>query len=127
MMQFELNKSQFTKKNKRLITRNHKCKKSNIKKNGCINISHLLIVCALISEQSNRYMVCCWYIQYLHFSIIFLIFFFIGILIFKIIIVRSCILILLVFADQIIHIALCFGELHLVHSFASIPMQKGFS
>merc|ERR1719461_2684521 len=52
---------------------------------------------------------------------------FIGIFIFKIIIICSCILILLILADQIIHVTLSLGELHLIHTFTSIPVQKCFS
>eukprot|EP01083_Nonionella_stella_P303453 1050579_1 len=37
------------------------------------------------------------------------------------------ILILLIFGDQIIHIAFSFSELHLIHSFAGIPMHESLS
>merc|ERR1719213_163133 len=39
----------------------------------------------------------------------------------------SCILVLLVFRDQVIHVALCLGELHLVHSFTSVPVEEGLA
>ncbi|KAG8133272.1 hypothetical protein E2320_011077 [Naja naja] len=37
---------------------------------------------------------------------------------------RSSILILLVLRDQVIHVALGFRELHLIHAFAGIPVQE---
>src|ERR1700761_736408 len=39
----------------------------------------------------------------------------------------TSILVLLIFRDQIIHIGLCLGELHLIHSLASVPMQESLS
>merc|ERR550537_2156744 len=36
----------------------------------------------------------------------------------------GCILVLLVFADQVIHIAFSLGELHFVHALSCIPMQE---
>merc|ERR1712223_618906 len=62
---------------------------------------------------------------FIHFSSSVLLF--IGILVLEIIIIRGRILVLLVLADQIIHIALCLGELHLVHSLSGIPVQECFS
>merc|ERR550525_1489326 len=38
-----------------------------------------------------------------------------------------CILVLLVLGDQIVHVALCLCELHLVHTFTCVPMQECFS
>lgn len=37
------------------------------------------------------------------------------------------VLVLLVFRDKIIHVALCLRELHLVHALSSIPMQECFA
>ena len=34
-------------------------------------------------------------------------------------------LILLIFCDQIVHVALGFGEFHLVHALAGEPVQEG--
>merc|ERR1719213_490380 len=39
----------------------------------------------------------------------------------------SCILVLLVFRDQVIHIALCLCELHLVHTLTSVPVEEGLT
>merc|ERR1712066_1159762 len=39
----------------------------------------------------------------------------------------SSILILLVFTHQVIHVTLCFGELHLIHAFPSVPMEECFA
>jgi len=39
----------------------------------------------------------------------------------------SCILILLIFRNKIIHISFCFCELHFVHSFSGIPMKESLS
>merc|ERR1711904_419559 len=36
------------------------------------------------------------------------------------------VLILLVLGNKIVHVALCFSELHLIHAFSSIPMKKSF-
>merc|ERR1712121_207064 len=46
------------------------------------------------------------------------------IFILKVIIISGGILILLVFRHEIIHIALCLGELHLIHSLSSVPVQE---
>ena len=40
------------------------------------------------------------------------------------IIVNSCFLILLILGDQIIHVGFSLSELHLVHTFTSVPMQE---
>merc|ERR1712121_210188 len=48
------------------------------------------------------------------------------IFILKVIIISGGILILLVFRHEIIHIALCLGELHLIHSLSSVPVQECF-
>merc|ERR1711884_823601 len=37
------------------------------------------------------------------------------------------ILVLLILGDQVIHVALCFCKLHLVHSFPGVPMQEGLA
>merc|ERR550537_1965953 len=37
---------------------------------------------------------------------------------------RGCILVLLVFADEVIHIAFSLGEFHFVHALSCIPMQE---
>merc|ERR1740138_1840134 len=37
------------------------------------------------------------------------------------------VLILLIFRNEVIHIALSFGELHFVHTFPSVPMQESLS
>jgi hypothetical protein len=36
-------------------------------------------------------------------------------------------LVLLVFGDQIVHVALSFGEFHLIHTLTSIPMQESLA
>ena len=36
-------------------------------------------------------------------------------------------LVLLVLRDEIVHVALCLGELHLVHALARVPMQEGLA
>merc|ERR1719365_328053 len=41
-----------------------------------------------------------------------------------VIVVNGGLLVLLVFRDQIIHVALSLGELHLVHTLTSVPMQE---
>merc|ERR1712039_665419 len=37
-----------------------------------------------------------------------------------------CVLVLLVLRDKVVHVTLGLGELHLVHPFSRVPMQKGF-
>merc|ERR1719265_1588591 len=39
----------------------------------------------------------------------------------------SGVLVLLVFRDEIVHVALSLGELHLVHSFSSVPVQESLT
>ena len=39
----------------------------------------------------------------------------------------SCILILLIFRNKIVHVRFSFSEFHLVHSLSGIPVQKGLS
>merc|ERR1719231_938412 len=39
----------------------------------------------------------------------------------------SGILILLVLGDKVVHVALSLGELHLVHSLSSVPMQESLT
>merc|ERR1712157_279937 len=34
------------------------------------------------------------------------------------------VLVLLVFRDQVVHVAFSFGKFHLIHAFASIPMEE---
>merc|ERR1712048_863412 len=53
----------------------------------------------------------------------FFIFFFIKFTIF----LSGSILILLVFRDQIVHVRFSFSEFHLIHTFTSVPVKKGFS
>merc|ERR1712178_441292 len=36
----------------------------------------------------------------------------------------GCVLVLLVLRDQIVHVALGFSELHLVHTLASVPVEE---
>ena len=36
-------------------------------------------------------------------------------------------LILLILGDEVVHVALGLGELHLVHALAGVPMQEGFT
>lgn len=43
------------------------------------------------------------------------------------VLVGGGLLVLLVFRDQIVHVALGFGELHLVHALASVPMQESLT
>merc|ERR1719378_1541026 len=50
-----------------------------------------------------------------------------SIFILKVIIIGGGILILLVLTDQVIHVPLCLGELHLVHSLSSVPVQECFT
>jgi len=38
-----------------------------------------------------------------------------------------CILVLLVFRDQVLHVRLGFGELHLIHALLRVPMQEGLA
>jgi len=52
----------------------------------------------------------------LHVFVIFELFFF-----------RSCVLVLLVFRDQVVHVGFSFGELHLVHTFAGVPVEEGLA
>ena len=41
-----------------------------------------------------------------------------------VIIVDSGLLVLLVLGDQVVHVGLCLSELHLVHAFASVPVEE---
>ena len=43
----------------------------------------------------------------------------------SLVIVDRRVLVLLVFADQVVHVAFRLGELHLVHALAGIPVQEG--
>ena len=54
-------------------------------------------------------------------------FFVFHVFVFFLLVVDSGFLVLLVLRYQIVHIGLCFCELHFVHSFSSVPMKKGFS
>merc|ERR1712113_531802 len=38
-----------------------------------------------------------------------------------------CILVLLVLADQIVHVTFGFGKFHLVHTFSRVPVQECFA
>ena len=40
---------------------------------------------------------------------------------------RLSVLILLVLRDQVVHIGLRLGELHLVHAFASVPVEESLN
>merc|ERR1712083_708151 len=40
---------------------------------------------------------------------------------------RGGILVLLVFRDEIVHVALCLGKFHFVHPLTSVPMQEGLA
>jgi len=55
-------------------------------------------------------------VNLLHVFVIFELFFFCG-----------CILVLLVFRDQVVHVGFSFGELHLVHTFTGVPVQEGLT
>mmetsp|Transcript_36256 Transcript_36256/g.54210 ORF Transcript_36256/g.54210 Transcript_36256/m.54210 type:complete len:202 (+) Transcript_36256:300-905(+) len=39
----------------------------------------------------------------------------------------SCVLVLLVLRDEVVHVALSLGELHLIHTLARVPMQEGLA
>ncbi|MFS7965165.1 hypothetical protein Hanom_Chr08g00758921 [Helianthus anomalus] len=39
----------------------------------------------------------------------------------------SCILVLLILRNQIVHIALSFRKLHLIHTLTSVPMQESLT
>merc|ERR1711931_37946 len=39
----------------------------------------------------------------------------------------SCVLILLILGDEIVHVGFSLGEFHLVHSLASVPMQESLA
>merc|ERR1719300_1531562 len=51
----------------------------------------------------------------------------IAILILKVVVVGGGVLILLVFGDEIVHIALGLGELHFVHSLSSVSVEECFA
>ena len=38
-----------------------------------------------------------------------------------------CVLVLLVLRDQVVHVALGFGELELIHAFSCVPVQECFA
>merc|ERR1712176_55578 len=40
---------------------------------------------------------------------------------------RSCILILLIFTDEVVHVALCLRELHFIHALPSVPMKESLT
>ena len=40
------------------------------------------------------------------------------------VIINGGLLVLLVLGDQVVHVRLGLGELHLVHAFAGVPMQE---
>ena len=37
------------------------------------------------------------------------------------------VLVLLVLGDEVVHVGLCLGEFHLIHTFASVPVQEGLA
>merc|ERR1712054_158109 len=39
----------------------------------------------------------------------------------------SCILILLILRNQVVHVTFCFSEFHFIHAFSCVPMQEGLS
>merc|ERR1711865_561635 len=39
----------------------------------------------------------------------------------------SCVLVLLVLRDEIVHVALCLRKFHLVHAFTRVPVQEGLA
>ena len=41
------------------------------------------------------------------------------------VLVGSCLLVLLVLGDQIVHVGLGLSELHLVHTLAGVPVEEG--
>ena len=43
------------------------------------------------------------------------------------VLVNGGILILLILGDEVVHVGLCFGELHLVHALASVPVEESLS
>merc|ERR1719481_751115 len=49
-----------------------------------------------------------------------------SVLVLKVVVVSGGVLILLVLADEVVHVALCLGELHLVHSLSGVPVEEGF-
>jgi hypothetical protein len=51
--------------------------------------------------------------------------FLVSFLLVLVFLVCSCVLILLVLGNQVVHVAFSFGELHLVHSLPGVPMQEG--
>jgi len=55
-----------------------------------------------------------------------LVIFGLPLLVIKLFVVDGCLLVLLVFADEIVHVGLGFSELHLVHTLSSVPMQESF-
>merc|ERR1719273_1715791 len=50
-----------------------------------------------------------------------------AVLILKVVVVGGGVLVLLVLADQVVHVGLGLGELHLVHSLSSVPVQEGLA
>jgi len=47
--------------------------------------------------------------------------------IFEVFFFSSCILVLLIFADKVVHVGLSFSELHLIHTFTGVPVEEGFA
>ena len=45
----------------------------------------------------------------------------------KLFIVHCGLLVLLVLADQVVHVGLGLGELHLVHALAGVPVEERFA
>ncbi|CAA6657994.1 unnamed protein product [Spirodela intermedia] len=46
---------------------------------------------------------------------------------FLILFVGGGVLVLLVLGDEVVHVALCLGELHLVHALAGVPVEEGLA
>merc|ERR1719234_225618 len=42
-------------------------------------------------------------------------------------VVSRCFLVLLVFRNQVVHVALSLGELHLIHALACVPVEESFA
>ena len=41
------------------------------------------------------------------------------------VIIHGSLLVLLVLGDEVVHVGLCFGKFHFVHTLASVPVQEG--
>ena len=58
---------------------------------------------------------------------IFLLHFSFLVLSLEVFIIDGGLLVLLVLADQVVHVALGLGELHLVHALAGVPVEEGLA